>query len=289
MCLASSATRSRGSPGLHPPGEPPFSSRLGTAPPASPSAAQWGLMIHELHHAKTMACHCLARFATCTRRASLAPALLALLPLRRLAAATLRERPVPLRRDEVALHALHILRRLHRAAILPPARHSAAAQPSNSTAPKKSLHHRNNRLLDLRNEHTHSLFESALWYALPWNQLHNFDGLLHELWDRHVNDLCQAAIYGCIRKLQTEFQPKVLRKVSGRHGSMVKTTTSVRLRSPLLSFLINDNILDKFFSKWFDFRKGEGTPVLNKCQNIRVAKKLRTLRFYINSKTLRSQ
>ena len=40
------------------------------------------------------------------------PDLLALLPLRRLAAATLRERPVPLRRDEVALHALHLERLL---------------------------------------------------------------------------------------------------------------------------------------------------------------------------------
>ena len=39
---------------------------------------------------------------------SLGPALLALLPLRRLAAATLRECPVLLRRDEVVLPALHL-------------------------------------------------------------------------------------------------------------------------------------------------------------------------------------
>ena len=65
-------------------------------------------MIHGLHHAKTKTCHCLARFARFTKRTSLGPDLLALLPLRRLAAATLRERPVPLRRDEVALHALHL-------------------------------------------------------------------------------------------------------------------------------------------------------------------------------------
>ena len=49
-----------------------------------------------------MARDCLARSTTCTKRASLAPALLALLPLRRLAAATLRERPILLRLDEVA-------------------------------------------------------------------------------------------------------------------------------------------------------------------------------------------
>ena len=48
-----------------------------------------------------MARDCLARSTTCTKRASLAPALLAPLPLRRLAAATLRERPVLLL-DEVA-------------------------------------------------------------------------------------------------------------------------------------------------------------------------------------------
>ena len=60
-------------------------------------------MTHGFHHAKTMARDCLARSATCTKRASLGPAVLALLPLRRLAAATLRERPALLRRDEVAL------------------------------------------------------------------------------------------------------------------------------------------------------------------------------------------
>ena len=49
-----------------------------------------------------MARDCLARSTMCTKRASLAPALLAPLSLRRLAAATLRERPVLLRRDEVA-------------------------------------------------------------------------------------------------------------------------------------------------------------------------------------------
>ena len=48
-----------------------------------------------------MARDCLARSTTCTKRASLAPALLALLRLRHLAAATLRERPVLLL-DEVA-------------------------------------------------------------------------------------------------------------------------------------------------------------------------------------------
>ena len=49
-----------------------------------------------------MARDCLARSTKSTKRASLAPALLALHPLRRLAAATLRERPVLFRRDEVA-------------------------------------------------------------------------------------------------------------------------------------------------------------------------------------------
>ena len=49
-----------------------------------------------------MARDCLVRFARVTKRASLGRALLALLPLRRLAAATLRERPVLLRRDKVA-------------------------------------------------------------------------------------------------------------------------------------------------------------------------------------------
>ena len=39
---------------------------------------------------------------------SFPPALLAFVPLRRLATAALRERPVPLRRDEVALPALHL-------------------------------------------------------------------------------------------------------------------------------------------------------------------------------------
>ena len=58
-------------------------------------------MIHGFHHAKTMPRDCLARSITCTKRASLGPALLALLPLRRLAAATLRERPALLRLDEV--------------------------------------------------------------------------------------------------------------------------------------------------------------------------------------------
>ena len=57
--------------------------------------------VHGFHHAKTMARDCLARSATCTKRASLAPALLALLPLRRPAAATLRERPVLLLLDEI--------------------------------------------------------------------------------------------------------------------------------------------------------------------------------------------
>ena len=56
--------------------------------------------VHGFHHAKTMARDCLARSKTCTKRASLA--LLALLSLRRLAAATLRERPVLLHLDEVA-------------------------------------------------------------------------------------------------------------------------------------------------------------------------------------------
>ena len=60
-------------------------------------------------------------------------------------------------------------------AILPPARHS--------------LPHRNNLLLDLLKGHIHSLFESALLYALLRNQLRNFVGLLRDLWDRHVNDL----------------------------------------------------------------------------------------------------
>ena len=46
---------------------------------------------------------CLARFI---KRASLGPPFLAHLPLRRLAAATLRERPVPLGRHEVAPFAL---------------------------------------------------------------------------------------------------------------------------------------------------------------------------------------
>ena len=58
--------------------------------------------VHGFHHAKTMARDCLARSTTCTKRASLAPALLALLWLRHLAAATLRERPVLLLLDEVA-------------------------------------------------------------------------------------------------------------------------------------------------------------------------------------------
>ena len=40
-------------------------------PPAPPSAAQQGLMTHGFHHAKTMACDCLARSTTCTKRASL--------------------------------------------------------------------------------------------------------------------------------------------------------------------------------------------------------------------------
>ena len=61
------------------------------APPASPSAAQWGLMMHGLRHANSMTCDCLARFARFTRRASSSPALLALLPLRE---QVLRERPV---------------------------------------------------------------------------------------------------------------------------------------------------------------------------------------------------
>ena len=60
------------------------------------------------------------------------------------------------------------------AAILPPARHS--------------LPHRNNLLLDLQNGQIHSLFESALLYALLWIQRDNFVGLLRDLWDRHVND-----------------------------------------------------------------------------------------------------
>ena len=67
-----------------------------------------GLMIHGFHHAKTMACDCLARNTTSTKRACLGPDLLPFLPLRRLAAATLRQRPVPLRRHEVALRALHL-------------------------------------------------------------------------------------------------------------------------------------------------------------------------------------
>ena len=49
-----------------------------------------------------MAHDCLARSITCAKRASLGPALLALLPLRRLAAATLRERPVLLRLNKLA-------------------------------------------------------------------------------------------------------------------------------------------------------------------------------------------
>ena len=56
-------------------------------PPAPPSAAQWGLMMHGLRHANSMACDCLVRF---TRRASSSPALLALLPLED---DVLRERP----------------------------------------------------------------------------------------------------------------------------------------------------------------------------------------------------
>ena len=56
---------------------------------------------------------------------------------------------------------------------------------------QKSLHHRNNLLLDLRNGHIHSLFESALLYALLWNRFRSFDSLLHDLWNRHVNDLFQ--------------------------------------------------------------------------------------------------
>ena len=58
------------------------------------------------------------------------------------------------------------------AAILPPARHSP-------TGCQNLQQH----------EHTHSLFESALLYALLWNRFRSFDGLLHDLWDRHVNDL----------------------------------------------------------------------------------------------------
>ena len=53
-------------------------------------------------------CDCLARFPRFTKRATPDPALLPFLPLRRLAAATLRERPAPLRLDEVALPALHL-------------------------------------------------------------------------------------------------------------------------------------------------------------------------------------
>ena len=42
---------------------------------------------------------------------------------------------------------------------------------------------------------------------------------------------------------------------------------------PLLSFFINENTLGKCFRSGSSLSKGEGTPVLNKCQNIRVAKK----------------
>ena len=70
------------------------------APPASPSAAQWGLMMHGLRHANSMACECLARFARFTRRASSSPALLALLPLQD---DLLRERPTPLRPNALSV------------------------------------------------------------------------------------------------------------------------------------------------------------------------------------------
>ena len=61
------------------------------------------------------------------------------------------------------------------AAILPPARHSP-------TGCQNLQQH----------EHTHSLFEGASLYALLWNRFRSFDGLLHDLWDRHVNDLFRA-------------------------------------------------------------------------------------------------
>ena len=61
------------------------------------------------------------------------------------------------------------------AASLPPARHSPTGCPNLQ-----------------QHEHTHSLFESASLYALLWNRFRSFDGLLHDLWDRHVNDLSRA-------------------------------------------------------------------------------------------------
>ena len=222
--------------------------------PASPSAAQWGLMTHEPLHAKTMACDCLARIATCTKRASLGPHLLALLPLRRLAVTTLRERPVFLRlrrQASISIRERPVLLRLH----------------------KVAEHFRIN--LEFLGEPvvvSKSIFACAAAVV--------------------CDDCCptsSAAIVGkCEQGGKQSIQQKVLRKVSGRHGFIVKTTTSVRLRSPLLSFLINDNILGKCFSKWFDFGKGEGTPVLNKCQNIRVAKKITNITVLNNSKTLKS-
>ena len=249
------ATRPRGSPGLHPPG------RAAILSPARhsaicKSAAQWGLMTHGLHHAKTMACDCPARSAAYTKRASLGPDLLALLPLQRLAAATLRERPVPLRRDEVALHALHILRRLHRLSIHPgyaqrsgPGQHLDCAQEEPSP-PRQSAAGSAERAHSQRCG-TRSCGTSCTASTVSSTSCGTGTSTICSR--RFVQpSSTTAAIYGCIRKLKTVFQPKVLRKVSGRHGFIVKTTTSVRLRSPSLSFLINDNILGKCFSKWFD-------------------------------------
>ena len=112
---------------------------------------------------------------------------------------------------------------------------------SGSTAPKKSLHNRDNRLLDLRNGHIHSLFESASLYAFLCNQLRDF-GLLHELCDRHVNDLFHA-----IRSVISEdcchlwMYSQTTNRVSTKSATdgewsawfVVKTmTVSVCLRSP---------------------------------------------------------
>ena len=73
---------------------------------------------------------------------------------------------------DVPAQAAHTLCPPGGAAILHPARHSP-------TGCQNLQQH----------EHTHSLFESASLYALLWNRFRSFDGLLHDLWDRHVNDL----------------------------------------------------------------------------------------------------
>ena len=78
-------------------------------------------------------------------------------------------------------HRFHSLALCH-----PPSKKKTAGQEllHNCTAFKKSLHHRNNLLLDLRSGHAHSLFESALLYSLLWNRFRSCGTSTSTIWSK---------------------------------------------------------------------------------------------------------